>query len=94
MNHTLKIRLKDNEGAVLRTLGLMERRGFLLESCRIEPVSGDEREMEVCVSSSRPGDLLKRQLDRLHDVVKVDLGSSVPCQIQNSAIKHISGVHK
>jgi len=94
MNHTLKVRLKDSEGAVLRALGLMERRGYLMESCVVESVSGSEREMQVIVSSTRPGDLLKRQLDRLHDVIQVEVLSSLSRQQPNSAIKHISGVGK
>jgi acetolactate synthase II small subunit len=94
MNHTLRIRLKNSEGAVLRALGLMERRGYQLESCKVAPVVGDEREMEVCVSSSRPGDLLKRQLDRLHDVAQVELQSSITREEPKSSIKQFSGAHK
>ncbi len=32
MNHTLTIQLSGSEGAVIRTLGLIERRGFSLDT--------------------------------------------------------------
>lgn len=73
MNHTLHIQLSSCEGAVIRALGLIERRGFSLDKCSVGQVDGNSRVMEVNVTSSRPGDLLKRQLERLHDVFHVEL---------------------
>jgi acetolactate synthase regulatory subunit len=73
MNHTLTIRLSGSEGAVIRALGLIERRGFSLGSCAVGEIENGSRAMEVSVSSARPGDLIKRQLERLHDVYEVEL---------------------
>ena len=73
MNYTLHIQLSGCEGAVVRALGLIERRGFSLNRCSVSEVDGNRRTMEVNVTSSRPGDLLKRQLERLHDVFHVEL---------------------
>jgi acetolactate synthase regulatory subunit len=73
MNYTLKIQLSDGEGAVIRTLGLIERRGFSLGKCSFSEADSSGRSMQVTVSSERPGDLLKRQLERLHDVLGVEL---------------------
>lgn len=73
MNHTLNIQLSGAEGAVIRTLGLIERRGFSLGSCSVGDIENNSRSMKVSVSSTRPGDLLKRQLERLHDVLHVEL---------------------
>lgn len=73
MNYTLRIQLSSVEGAVIRALGLIERRGFSLIKCSVSESDGTGRDMEVSVTSSRPGDLLKRQLERLHDVYKVEL---------------------
>ena len=73
MEHSLNIELSANEGAVVRTLGLIERRGFSLGKCSISEVEEGGRIMNVTVSSTRPGDLLKRQLERLHDVRRVKL---------------------
>jgi len=73
MKYTLRIQLSSVEGAVIRALGLIERRGFSLDECLVSEADGDGRTMQVSVSSTRPGDLLKRQLQRLHDVHHVDL---------------------
>jgi len=73
-HHTLQIQLRSREGAVLRALGLMERRGYRLESCTVSEAQGDGQAMHVRVASDRPGDLLKRQLERLHDVLWVEVG--------------------
>ncbi|MCP4044688.1 MAG: acetolactate synthase [Gammaproteobacteria bacterium] len=73
MEHSLKIQISASEGAVLRTLGLIERRGFSLGKCAISEAGESGRSMKLTVSSSRPGDLLKRQLERLHDVQSVVL---------------------
>jgi acetolactate synthase II small subunit len=73
MKYTLRIQLSSVEGAVIRALGLIERRGFSLSKCTVSESDGSGRDMEVTVTSSRPGDLLKRQLERLHDVYHVEL---------------------
>jgi len=73
INHTLTLQLSGSEGAVIRTLGLIERRGFRLGKCSVGEIDNSSRTMEVQVSSTRPGDLLKRQLERLHDVFNVEL---------------------
>lgn len=71
MRHTLSIRLSQCEGAAMKALDMMQRRGFSLLSCNL--VEGDQngREMEVTVASTKSGDLLKRQLERLCDVIFV-----------------------
>ena len=90
MEHTLKIQLSASEGAVLRTLGLIERRGFSLGECSISEADDSGRGMEVTVSSTRPGDLLKRQLERLHDVRSVELRPAVVMEKKNPGIRPIS----
>ena len=73
MNHTLTIQLSGSEGAVVRALGLIERRGFNLGKCSVGEADSSGRLMKVRVSSTRSGELLKRQLERLHDVFHVEL---------------------
>jgi len=73
MKHSLRIQLRSREGAVLRTLGMIERRGFRLESMTVDEAAGDGRAMSVSLSSERPVELLKRQLERLHDVLWVEV---------------------
>ena len=73
MRHSLQIQLRASEGAVIRALGLIERRGFRIETVQVAEAQGDGQSMDVEVSSDRSGDLLKRQLERLHDVIWVEL---------------------
>lgn len=76
MKHTLQIQLRSSEGALLRTLGMIERRGFMVDSMSLSEAAGDGRSLSVNVVSERPVELLKRQLDRLHDVLWVELKQS------------------
>lgn len=72
--HQLRIELSTSEGAMLRALGLIERRGYLLQTCQLHAELEGRRVLDILVESDRPAALLKRQLERLHDVmaVKVD----------------------
>jgi acetolactate synthase II small subunit len=83
MNHTLDIQLSGREGAVVRALGLIERRGYSLDTCSVSSAVVSGQAMQVTVKSSRPGDLLKRQLERLHDVLSVEL-KPAPTIIKNN----------
>jgi len=80
MNYSLRIQLSSVDGAVIRALGLMERRGYSLNKCSVAEPDGNGRNMEVTVSSNRSGDLLKCQLERLHDVYHVEL---LPVAVSN-----------
>jgi acetolactate synthase regulatory subunit len=71
--HDLRLQLRDREGAVLRTIGLMERRGFRLLSCTVDEADAEGQAMEARVASDRDPALLQRQLERLHDVLRVRL---------------------
>ena len=73
VNHRLIIELSTSEGAMLRALGLMERRGYLLQTCTLHAQLDGKKVLEIQVESDRPAGLLKRQLERLHDVLSVEL---------------------
>jgi acetolactate synthase regulatory subunit len=90
MKHTLSIKLSGAEGAVIRTLGLIERRGFSLGSCSVAEADINGRVMEVQVSSTRPGDLLKRQLERLHDVFHVELKPATATKPRTPGIRPVT----
>ncbi len=81
VSHQLRIELSTAEGAMLRALGLMERRGYLLQTCRLYAEMEGRKVLDIQVESDRPASLLKRQLERLHDVltvkVKSEAGSAV-----------------
>ncbi|MEE4175681.1 MAG: ACT domain-containing protein [Xanthomonadales bacterium] len=78
MKHTLQVQICAREGAVLRTLGLVERRGFRIESLNVAEAQGDGQAMRLTVRSDRSIALLKRQLERLHDVIWVEMESDGP----------------
>lgn len=86
MDYSLHIQLSSSEGAVIRALGLIERRGFTLKACSVGEPDGMDRDLDVKVTSTRPGDLLKRQLERLHDVYHVDLKPVAPKKSRNPGI--------
>jgi len=90
MNNTLTIKLSGSEGAVIRALGLIERRGFSLVKCTVGEADSSGRVMEVSVSSTRPGELLKRQLERLHDVFHVDLKPVAAVKPRTSGIRPVT----
>ena len=90
MYHILHIQLSSSEGAIIRALGLMERRGFTIKKCSVDESDRGGLDMDVTVTSSRPGDLLKRQLERLHDVVLVELKPAEPVRQQKPGIRPIT----
>lgn len=90
MKHKLTIQLSSSEGAVIRALGLIERRGFSLDKCSVGEADINGRVMKVSVSSTRPGDLLKRQLERLHDVLHVELKPVAAIKPRTSGIRPVS----
>ncbi len=90
MNYKLRIQLSSVEGAVVRALGLMERRGYSLNKCSVGEADGSGRNMEVSVTSSRSGDLLKRQLERLHDVYHVELLPTVVNEPRKPGIRPVT----
>jgi acetolactate synthase II small subunit len=94
MDHILHIQLSSSEGAIIRALGLMERRGFTIRKCSVDKSDNGSGngglDMDVTVASSRPGDLLKRQLERLHDVLLVELKPAEPVRPQKPGIRPIT----
>ena len=90
MHNTLRIQLSSVEGAVVRALGLIERRGFSLIKCSVSESDGTGRTMEVSVTSTRPGDLIKRQLERLYDVYHVELLPTVVINPHQPGIRPVT----
>lgn len=70
MKRTIELRLARAEGALVRTLGLIERRGFMVTAITMRGEAGAESllvRLEVS-SQDRPFDVLLRQMLRLIDV--------------------------
>jgi len=75
MNHTMKLTIQRVEGAIIRTLGLIERRGFAVTS--IDATADDSaQQMELTIevhSPQRSAEVLARQVEKLFDVRSVHL---------------------
>lgn len=73
MNHTLQMTIQQVEGAIIRLLGLIERRGF---SVRAMKAHSDDaaQQVEITVdvfSAGRSVETLARQIEKLYDVRSV-----------------------
>ena len=70
MNRTIEVSLTRAEGAIVRTLGLIERRGFIVHSIATEgDLHAESLVLRLEVGSrGRPFDVLLRQILRLLDV--------------------------
>ena len=74
MRYRLDLVLKPVEGALVRVLGMTERRGFA--PCAISGGSdgGDGRwRLQLVVDGSRPAETLKRQLQKVYDCESVEI---------------------
>jgi len=74
MNINLNLSINNAEGALIRVLGTIERRGHTILGLGSRASGpGDEiRELHVDVDcGERSPDVLIRQLDRLHDVISI-----------------------
>ena len=70
MRRTIELRLARTEGAIVRTLGLIERRGFAVTAVTTRSDAGSETlvmRLEVACEG-RSFDVLIRQILRLFDV--------------------------
>jgi len=72
MNINLKILMNNTEGALIRTLGTVERRGHRLLglSSRASGPAIQQLLLEIDCGE-RSADVLVRQIDRLYDVISV-----------------------
>ncbi len=86
MSHTLNIRIADREGALVRLIGLVERRGY--EICRLDKAENQSGYAEITMHITPRGgerriDVLMRQVARLFDVHAIR--QSMPAHIAAAA---------
>jgi acetolactate synthase II small subunit len=72
MKHQLKLEVKNQSVAVERFLRVVRHRGFSLLNLQLEP-NDDKYFVNMTVDSNRPVYLLTQQLEKLLDVVQVQL---------------------
>jgi acetolactate synthase II small subunit len=73
MNHTLRMNIYKVEGAIIRLLGLIERRGFAVTAMNAHTDEASQQ-VEITVhlhSTGRSVDTLARQIGKLYDVRSV-----------------------
>ena len=73
--HALRLTILPRDGALVRVLGTVERRGFVPVEMGMKTSASGQCEVSLRVKSSRSVDLLKRQLDRLLEVLRVEVVS-------------------
>ena len=69
MTDRIRIGFRNDEGALIRILGLIERRGY-----KLERVAAEDNVLTLSITPRDPGrrlDVLAAQLRRLHDVTDV-----------------------
>jgi acetolactate synthase regulatory subunit len=75
MIQRLHVTLLDVEGALQRLLGTAERRGFHVLQLHAEVGAGDLCRVALTLEGVRDAMLLRRQLERLHEVREVSLAT-------------------
>ena len=73
MTRTFEIDLDHSEGALLRVLGTVERRGFQLMELNADKPDADSYSIRLTLDSERDPEVLCRQLERLVEVRAVRL---------------------
>lgn len=81
----LTLMLSHTEGALLRLLGLIERRGFALGQIHTEPRPDGLAVRLLLPQGSRSADVLLRQVQRLYEVRKAQL---------DTVASHVPGVYR
>lgn len=72
MNGQLMVRLTRAEGALVRMLGLVERRGFVPVRILATPDGPECQRVLLTVQTDRPIEQLTHQLNKLYDVLHVE----------------------
>ena len=74
MRYRLDLVLKPVEGALVRVIGMTERRGFAPRAISGGAGDGDGRwKLQLVVDGGRPAETLKRQLQKVYDCESVQI---------------------
>lgn len=79
--HILKVEFEADEGALVRLLGLIQRRGFIVQSVAMPESEGTRKVIHLTVSPLQPAyriEILQRQIERLYEVRAVSLVEPKP----------------
>lgn len=81
MGNTLRIELAEQEGALMRLIGLIERRGFSINTLDKSAASNGNSTVTMQIASrgaERQVDVLTRQISKLFDVQAVFAPEMIP----------------
>lgn len=78
MKQKIECEIARTEGSLIRVLGVIERRGYGIESLNVSLCGKDAYRLAFNVESARDVHVLARQLERLFDVRCVQLLQPVP----------------
>ncbi|MEG2802595.1 ACT domain-containing protein [Stenotrophomonas sp.] len=80
MQYRLDLVLVPAEGALLRVIGMAERRGFAPRAIAGAPNAADQGRwhLQMVVDSSRPPETLCRQIEKIYDCVSVRVSALEP----------------
>ncbi len=80
MQYRLDLVLIPAEGALLRVIGMAERRGFAPRAIAGAPNAADAGRwhLQMVVDSSRPPETLCRQIEKIYDCVSVRISALEP----------------
>jgi acetolactate synthase regulatory subunit len=75
MHYRLDLVLKPAEGALVRVIGMVERRGFTSTSVQAQREASNEGhwKVQMLIAGERPGDTLRLQLEKIYDCVSVSI---------------------
>ena len=75
MQYRLDLVLKPAEGALLRVIGMVERRGFSPRAvhAQTDPADGGRWHVQMLVSGQRPPETLRLQLQKIYDCEAVQV---------------------
>ncbi len=83
--HTLAVVVENKAGVLARVAGLFARRGFNIESLAVAPIDDRFSRITIVVDAvSAPLDQIKKQLDKLIDVVTI-----TELEAENSALREM-----
>ncbi|ADV26302.1 putative acetolactate synthase isozyme II small subunit [Pseudoxanthomonas suwonensis 11-1] len=73
MHYRLDLVLKPVEGALVRVIGMTERRGFAPRAIQGSPASDGRWRLQLLVDGGRPAETLRRQLQKVYDCESVEV---------------------
>jgi acetolactate synthase II small subunit len=91
MRYRLDLVLKPVEGALVRVIGMTERRGFAPRAISGGCDGGDGRwRLQLEVDGSRPAETLKRQLQKVYDCESVEVSAIGAASMAAAAVEPVS----